>query len=372
MQFKLPALNRYSVYVLLYHLLFLGFSMSSLIPMQVMLVYLVGVFCIEFRSVSRNVFYTSVFGVLSFFGGICFLFKGFYVNSSLIVYQLFFGIILQFYLERRIGPEIYAFILIIYCSFIYFNIFRGVDPDYILYQRSRNMVSFYALLYTIYYYIEDFRWNKKVNILPALNCSVLALLLVGRSGIIVSLLLLLFVFFYQFSFISTFSKVKRILIITAVSGVFVYTNYQLLMQLYESSFGRFIELGVDMTGREDINQLYLSKMIGDPMALIFGVSLNDPIFERFDFNLHNSFFSAHYFWGIFSLIFFAIILKCFFVKGNIFYKGLFVILLIRGSTDQVFFIDFMDVIIYYLMFLIFNLGNNVDSDRTINDKVVCV
>jgi len=366
MQFKLPALNRYSVYVLLYHLLFLGFSMSSLIPMQVMLVYLVGVFCIEFRSVSTNITYTGIFVILSVFSGICFLFRGVFINSSLIIYQIFFGIILQFYLERKIGPYVYAIILVFYSAFVYLNIIRGADLDYILYQRSKNMVSFYALLYTVYYYIEDYRWNKRINIFPAVNCAILSLMTVGRSSIVVSLLLLLFIFCYQFSLISNISKIKRLVIIVSFAVGFVYLNYQLLMQLYESSFGRFIELGVSMTGREDINEIYLNKMKNDPFALIFGVTLDDPIFATFDFNLHNSFFSAHYFWGILSFLFFGIILATLFIKGGTFYKGLLLILLARGFTDQVFFIDFMDVIIFYLMFLIFNLKKDINAVSPVN------
>lgn len=365
MQFKSIELNRYSVYILIYHLLFLAFSFSSFFPMPIILVYLVSVFCIEFRFVSNNITYTLIFIILSVFGGICFLFKGFYVNSSLIIYQLFFGIILQFYLERKIGHQIYGIILVVYSAFIYLNIFRGVDPDLILHERSRNMVSFYTLIYTIYYYIEDYRWNKNVNIFPALNCAVLGLMLIGRSGIIVSLLLLLFIFFYQFSFISNVSKIKRITIIVSIIAVFVYTNYQLLMLLYESAFGRFIEFGVDGTGREDILAMYSEKVKSDPISFIFGVSLNNPTFERFEYNLHNSFFSAHYFWGILSLVFFLLIVRTFFKKGHVFYKGLLVVLLIRSTTDQVFFIDFMDVIVYYLMFLILTRVPEVDFDRPV-------
>jgi hypothetical protein len=267
---------------------------------------------------------------------------------------------------------VYAIILVLYSAFVYLNIIRGADLDYILYQRSKNMVSFYALLYTVYYYIEDYRWNKRINIFPAINCAILSLMTVGRSSIVVSLLLLLFIFCYQFSLISNISKIKRLAIIASLIVSFVYFNYQLLMQLYESSFGRFIELGVSMTGREDINEVYLNKIENDPISLIFGVTLDDPIFATFDFNLHNSFFSAHYFWGILSFLFFGVILAAFFVKGGLFYKGLLVILLARGFTDQIFFIDFMDVIIYYLMFLIFKLGNDTDSNAATLDKVAFV
>lgn len=372
MQFKIPALNRYSIYVLLYHFLFLGFSISSVIPMQVMLVYLAGVFCIEFRSVSNNVTYTIIFLTLSIFSGICFLFRGVFINSSLIIYQVFFGIILQFYLERKIGTYIYLIILVVYSLFIYSNIIRGADLDHILYQRSKNMVSFYALVYTVYYYIEDYRWNRNINIFPAINCAILSLATVGRSSIVVSLLLLLFIFCYQFSMISNISKIKRIAVITSLAVCFLYLNYQLLMQLYEASFGRFIELGVSMTGREDINEVYLNKMKGEPLALIFGVTLDDPIFATFDFNLHNSFFSAHYFWGFLSFLFFGVIIVSLFIKGGTFYKGLLVILLTRGFTDQIFFIDFMDVIVFYLLFLIFNSKDHSERVGLANVGHHCV
>ncbi len=139
--FKIEIWNRYQIYILCYHLLFLGFSSSGIIKMPVLLAYLFVVFCVEFRLTSRNVSYFSFFLCLSLISGVFFVFKNFFANSSLLIYQIFFCIIVQIMLEKKIGRNIFLVLLSIFGIYIVYHLLIGTDLDYILYNRSRNMVS---------------------------------------------------------------------------------------------------------------------------------------------------------------------------------------------------------------------------------------
>ncbi len=154
------------------------------------------------------------------------------------------------------------------------------------------------------------------------------------------------------------SIAKRTGILILILLSFFYYNYDLITLFFDNSFSRFAEFGMDLTGRQDIMDTYLALISNNVLYFIIGVPLIDPIFAVYDYNLHNSLFSAHYFFGFFGFLLYGLMFYVICKPGNYFYKGLLVILLIRAFTDQVFFIDFLDIVIYYLVFLQLNKKEN--------------
>lgn len=349
--------NKFQIYVFSFFVLFFSFSINSeKINILYVVLFLLGLICIEAKMVLRNMKFFFLFLIGSFISLITFLVRDFYINASLSLFLFSFFILVQIFIEKKISYKVYLTLIALYLLFVLYRVISGVDLDEIMQGRSKNMVSFYYIILTCLFYIEYFKEKKRVILFPAFFCLLFSLFLIGRSGILTSLLLFLFILGYK---LYSDNKIKSLKLIglTGVSLFFLlsfYGNY--IFGLLEIGLSRFFELRIDGAGREDINNTYVSVMFNDISSFVFGVKLTDPIFANYKFNLHNSFLSAHYFFGVFS---FFLIGTCVYaiLKGRVFfYKLILIVLLFRGFFDQVFFIDFMDVVIVYLVLLLLGTG----------------
>lgn len=350
--------------VALFHLLyFLSLVNSDIFRPQYILLYLTVVAVVFFKEVIKNLQYIVFFGFLLIWSSVCIIlnesdFEVFY--NVLYFFSLF--IIVQFYTQYQIGLRLHWFLIISYFVFILYNLFQGVDPNFILDKRSQNMVGFYMLCYVIIYYIEDYKNNVsklskyQINVIPALLNLFVALSMFGRSSIVIAIMLLLFILFQNFKHNKLGKNIIYFLIIVSFI-YFLYIQLQASIDLLlQASFSRFSKEGADLTGREEIWNRYMYHFDRNYIYSFFGVPLNADIeFIYHDRNLHNSYLTLHSYTGIGSLVVLWFVLKRFFVKGKFFLKTLLVVLLLRAFSDSIFFISFNDYVLFSLIFIILPL-----------------
>lgn len=346
--------TKYQLYVLIYHLFFIGYVINaSIFRQEFFLVYLVFISFIELSFLKKNNKYVLLLGSLAVFSMFTFVMRNFYQNATLSLYFLFMPILILAYKEKYIGYKIQLIPLCIYLCYVFVRIVQGVDFNFMLDGRSRNMVSLYCLIFTIYYYIEKYRYKGTLDFLPAFVCLFISLLAIGRSGIITATMLFVLVSYFKFRESSVSKKIKylSIALFSVLAFFLVFKEY--IIAFVQVALFRFQDMGIESGPREAMIEKYNEHITTRASDLFLGVPIRDHIFKLFDYNLHNSFLSLHYFTGIFSLIVFGLIIRALiFTKGKFFFKGLLVILLLRGLTDQIFFFNFNDIIVFYLLFLI--------------------
>lgn len=332
----------------------MGFNINSeIFKIQLLLLFPMFVFLREIRYVIANKKYFLLMSTLSILSIFIFVLRGFYNNASLALYFFFLPMIVSFYKEKFIGYKIHKFILFTFLTFIVVQLIRGYGFNEMMLGRSRNMVSFYFFLYTIFYYIEKYRYTDKVEFWPALLSMIISLASIGRSGIITSFLLLFVIAIYKLNKAGFLSKLKYIVLSVMLMVISIAFFKNQILILIIQSLARFEEQGVESGPRTWITNIYLTRMTSSLSNFLIGFPLNHDAFVLFDYNLHNSFLSLHYFFGVFGLIIVYLIIKSLlFVKGKLLYKSFLCLLLIRGFTDQIFFINFNDIVIYLLFYLI--------------------
>lgn len=346
--------SKYQLYILTYHIFFIGYVINSNVFRQEFFLVFLSIFTLlEIKNLYKTPKYIIVMWSISLFSIFSFLYRGVYINASLALYFSMLAVIVYSYNEKVIGFKVHLIPFIIFSLYVIINIIIGVDPNYILDGRSRNMVSFYTFMFASYYYIEKYRHTQKLELWPALIVLYVAILTTGRSGIIVATLLLLLVSYFKTSEASRLKKIMYLLVLFVLVIALFGGLYDAFETVISNKLTRFEERGFDSDERSAITYQYIASISEDITQLLFGSTLDNYIFPIFDYNLHNSFLSLHYFTGIFSIVVFILILKAlFFSKGELFLRGLLFILLLRGTTDQIFFFNFNDVIIFYLLFFI--------------------
>lgn len=358
--------NKYQFYILFYHLLVLAFNInSSIFKIQLLFLYPAIVFFREIKYVIKYRKFFFLFSLLSFSSIFLFVLRGYYVNASLPVYFFFFPLFILFYRENYIGPKIHLFLIITFLTFVGIQLLRGVGFNGMMFGRSRNMVAFYFFQYIVLYTIEQFRYKRRVDVWPAIIALIISMLAIGRSNIIVCALFLFVIMIYKVIVLKPNLRFNYLFLLISLPIIILTFFGNKLYLFFNSSLQRFSSEGLDSGPRDLIFSVYLDKMTSSFENFIVGFPLDHEAFELFDFNLHNSFLSMHYFFGAFGLIIIYIILKkTIFTKGDLFFKIILLLLFLRGYTDQIFFINFNDITIFYLIFLI-GSNNDVDSEISI-------
>lgn len=357
-------LLKYKLYIIIYFLIFYGILINpDLFPKEILLMYLVIISILEFKFLKANFNKVKFFVLFSLISMISFVLRDSYNNASLGIFFMFYPILLLSYQQKQIGSQIQLILLVIYSSFVLLHVIPGGDANDIFVNRSRNIVSFYCLILVIHYYIEKYRYQKQIPLWPALLSMTISLYCIGRAGILTSALLLSLIVFMKLrklNFIKTLKYGVLLLITSIISAA--YGLQLMVTNFIDLSLFKLRDRGLDDSSRELVVLNYLNDMFDNIFNFILGVPLdNNSVYSELEFNLHNSFLNAHYYFGIFSLVIFFYIFKAFFKKGgDLFYKGLLLVLLIRGLSDKLFFTGFNDVIIFYLIFLI---SERVDINR---------
>ncbi|HWV71403.1 MAG TPA: hypothetical protein VN040_06810, partial [Pseudosphingobacterium sp.] len=175
-------------------------------------------------------------------------------------------------------------------TFVIVKLLDGTNANEILDERSQNMVSFYFMCYVILFYIGRIKSGKiELPLYPAILLLILSLLMFGRSGIALSVLLFLGMLYYKLAK-QPLSKALKIISVILISTVaLLYLNREGIKDFMDISLSRFDKEGSDLTGRSEIWTAYFKQFSDNFSYALFGVPLDsEPIFLYFDRNVHNS------------------------------------------------------------------------------------
>jgi hypothetical protein len=250
-------------------------------------------------------------------------------------------------------------------SYFILLILLSVDPMQAIF-TSQNGISQMILIAAISYYLVSNRLNKKISLKPAFVTLIISIWGVGRSGILVGLILLFGLFFLKSE-----SKIVRTILFT-FAMLFIFF---MAIPFYGSSgqvdffYGFFNDSFFEMaisnyaktfdssyTERGDIYLHYFQNL--DLFKFFFGVNpMNEywPNGEFLAYNYHNSFITLHSQTGFFGLIIILLLIIAFFtfIKRDKVYSLLILALLLRWSTDSYLFFEFFDFIPLFFIFMLF-------------------
>lgn len=218
---------------------------------------------------------------------------------------------------------------------------------------SVNYISVLLLtLIGIIYYQARIQ-DAKPSLLLTFVALVLSFLSKSRMGMIVTLLLLLVVGFKgkinaknitRTVLISLFSLVGLYFILSFAFDKLGMDGFAFLTDKFEHHSSSYQE--------DARSELFTSYMSGLNIESLFtGVDISRiAIFAQLE-NTHNSFLYMHYHYGIVAFVIFYLLIKTFvyFYKRDKFLCFVYALLLLRGFTDDVYFVKNFDMVLFVYM-----------------------
>lgn len=268
----------------------------------------------------------------------------YFITSTVSAYVLY---------KMKDAHKYVLFLFLVYTAFIYYYFFRySFNPDIynqIFSKGSRNYVSaIYIIFLCLLILTYD---NKKINLpiiyplLTFLGC----IFLYGRSGIVVSFSILLFLLFSEKKYI----LIKSLFIV--ILFIFIYLNIDIILTIFseKTSFVQGAQSPRSIKNFEYINNIYNS------MDLFFGRDLNlcCPTIVYYNYNPHNSFITGHLRYGISHTIFSISIFLYVLLSKKILHIFLITILYFRYSVDLIGLFTPLDITLFYLLFSVYEKNN---------------
>lgn len=298
---------------------------------------------------------------LLFLGVISSLYTHNYRPEDFIIILQYFGVALIL-LNFKLNHKIVSISFMINVFYFIVNIILGRSPDDLFVGFSRNNIIVLMVLHSILFYISMYQNSIKLKYYPAIITVVLSFWAIGRSGIIVSFLLLLIITIYnqlkEKGRISNIIYITILILLTySVVTTFFYDD------LLKVALERTTRLGIGDNNREGIIEEYFYNVKNSLGSFFWGVPIYDNfIFSIYGFNLHNSYLRLHAYHGLFGvLILITLILKSvykYIKKKEYLFLGLLLVLLVRMSTDIVAFHGPYDPLIYFFVLNSYFLKEN--------------
>lgn len=236
--------------------------------------------------------------------------------------------------------------------FLWFLIHR-YDPGILFVGTSRNFVSVIFITYTILIYSIIINQKYKIIILPAFLCLLFSFYGIGRSGIIVSMILFSSISFFYIKQLNLSIRILCILIMILFVVFVLYNISNLLNSSNIPAITWFVTRGLESNERDSLRASYLENITFKTLLIGYDYTSN-PLFIKFKTNPHNSYIRLHSLVGYNFIIFFIICIIAMFKslkKRNALLLLLMLCLLLRSWSDIVLFFDKYDFIFYYLLFL---------------------
>lgn len=300
------------------------------------------------RRVSIKSFY--LFGLLFYLFiliqllNLRFLFSIFYLVANLC---LLYYIVHATFSVRILYRSFYLFAFVFFIFAIKSN-----NADNLFSDVSRNFVSVFFLVYICLIYIICLKQRENIIVFPAIISLLFAFWAVGRSGIICVSILFSYLII---CIIRKQAKLMQYLIVAFLLSmticVICYLDIESLSLESEVVY-RFVNQGIESSERDELKWRYLSSMNLHTLLLGYDYTL-DPLFMFFRGNPHNSYIRFHYSVGFLFFIFIGFVMVILFRlwNNNRFLFIMLVVLLLRGWTDIIFFMDKFDFVIFLLFYM---------------------
>lgn len=254
-------------------------------------------------------------------------------------------------------------------SFYFFTfIIRGVPVQEVLDYSSWNGISILIIISCVSFYAINSFENDEIDLMPAILSLALSFWGMGRSGILSCSILVIGLTFLKFKSFKNFLSINNIifLLISVIILLLIYISNDYFFNIVQNTFKIINRDTVDIsTGRFEIWDNYYSNL--DTIRLLFGSNIYIdpwPKGEELAYNLHNSFLRLFAYTGLMGLL--AIILMnvalIFFLFKNKLFFILFLVLIIRGFTDTIFFFESWDFLPFFFLFYFLNSIGTIDVD----------
>lgn len=267
-------------------------------------------------------------------------------------------------LTKEIGTRVFHFLFYFVAVFYLANALLGIDPSSITATSSRNAISGNVLLLAALLYFSQWQKLSTISLMPAIITVLLCIYGEGRTGILVSVVLLIVVLFQYLFKVKAFALFKVIAVFTLIGLALLLVN-TVFSDALQVLFSRFDREGMD-TVRYEIWSSYLAEVFSDPKWFIFGAPTDSSwILTYYDGNLHNAFFMLHSRFGMigFCLVCVTLLLYALFSikECHVFEVTLIAVLVLRSFYDWIAFTGLYDVFFISLTLVVFlkglNLGN---------------
>lgn len=219
---------------------------------------------------------------------------------------------------------------------------------------SYNYISGYLVLMLSLYCSYFVKLKDKIphGRINAIVVFLLCVLLFGRSGIFLSLLLLLSVFVYNSN------KTERMFFIIFSVSLFFFVFYfhEILFEfILQTKFSEGLE-----SPRHSMIKEYFSLL--NVKTFLLGVNLFDMVtIEPYDYNPHNSFLLFHSNFGVFGLFLLYILLLLMFSQNNLWLIIFIFIYFLRGFFDVIILPGILDFILFSIILMV-NSNSNSNSN----------
>src|SRR5690606_26044450 len=109
-------------------------------------------------------------------------------------------VVLSILIRYKVNPNTVRIVLYTYIVFIFYKVLiQGIHPNFILPEASKNYVGWVGIALGILYYTLAYKKKPQLEIYCALSVLLLSLLTLGRSTILVAMVIFSAVFIQNFS-----------------------------------------------------------------------------------------------------------------------------------------------------------------------------
>lgn len=252
--------------------------------------------------------------------------------------------------------------------FYYQCVVLEVLADELFMFSAGGMMS--SILFSIAIPIQlfDYRWNRRVTIIPPIVILLVSVYSISRTALICAV-----IYFALNLLVISFGNKRRIFWGILFIAIVIVLGYRWVFQsLDELSaldiYNKFEYMGMDTSGRDKIWGAYLKEL--DIATFILGRNVDKTHMIIGFANTHNSFIQMHSQIGILSFAFLFYFLKTcvYYIKNDVYLFGLLMILVLRCSFDSLFFFNIYDFAI--LVFMLDYKGLDGSKDNSIKISII--
>ena len=276
-------------------------------------------------------------------------------DSSMNILTILINLALGWYIYlNRPSDKPLPILIVLLCLSLSFKMYiSGGDVERILVSGSQNYISVSILSMSLLYYTFVPKKDELLALYPAIAALLFSILATGRSGIVASLILVIGVYLYNFSFVKKTKLVTFIYLSAAFLAIGCIFQYQdILYNVAEPSslLWRF-SFDHQVDGRMAILQLYFSEF---SLADFFYGRGNGLIKNSLDLSVHISYLQWHISLGFLAIPIYALVLFAYikmFVINRLYFI-LMTVLLLRAATDHIMLTAgyiFGPLLVYYCM-----------------------
>lgn len=267
--------------------------------------------------------------------------------------------------EKTVLFAVYMNMIVIMYRFSVVGMFQRVYNV-----ASNNYISVYLLLPAIVYYTIEEKKEQSIELYTAFFVWIVCLLGMGRGGILCSSLLLIGLLYLK----QKTSNINKKFLNVAVAVILIVMILPFAGSIFSGLsnleiFEKFQRGGVESNSREEIWNNYLAQATKSPFNILFGGDNSHTIAMRqFNGNTHNTYLNIHVHNGIIPLVVILILIIINLIKAIKFHRWIYClclfVILLRGFTDIIFWLNLGTPVLFYLLFYGFDdNGRSTSADK---------